>query len=199
MVGSSTSTGPDRTEIGQGPAPTWDAMVHRHYGFVYRRCLVLTHNQQAAEDLTQETLINVFRGWSTYRPGNVHAWLNRILTNLFLDQVRRRNRATFYPLVDTDLPFAARTVASPIELVTDRILDADVAAAPEAVTPAFRTVVLLNDVAGVPRHQIAQLLNLKPATVSTRLYRGREQLRKSLAHRRRPVDWAPVTTEAVAR
>jgi len=39
--------------------------------------------------------------------------------------------------------------------VSDLILDADVAAALEAVTPMFRTVVLLNDVAGVPRDEIA--------------------------------------------
>lgn len=202
MLGSSTSTGPDRTEVGQGLASTWDAMVHRHYSFVYRRCLLLTHNQPNAVDLTQETVINVLRGWSTYRPGNVHSRLNRILTKLFLDQVRRRDRATFYPfypLFDTDIPVTAGTVASPIELVTDRILEADVAAAPEAVTPAFRTVDLLNDVAGVRRDEIPQLLSVEPARVSTRRYRACEQLRKSLAPSRRPVDWRTVRTEAVAR
>ncbi|MEV6273196.1 sigma-70 family RNA polymerase sigma factor [Kribbella sp. NPDC051936] len=169
-----------------GPAPSWDAIVNRHYAFVYRRCLVLARDPQDAEDLAQETFVRVFRSWATFRrPGNVEAWLNRIATNMFINLVRRRSRAKIYPLSDTDNWLPAQTTPSAIELVTDQILDTDVAEALEAVTPKFRTVVVLNDIAGVPRDEIADLLDLKPATVSTRLYRGREQLRGSLAHRRR--------------
>jgi RNA polymerase sigma-70 factor (ECF subfamily) len=167
-----------------GPAPTWDAMVNRHYAYVYRRCLVLARDPQDAEDLAQETFVSVFRSWATFRrPGNVEAWLNCIATNLFINLARRRNRVKTRPLFDTDKSLP--TEPSAIDLVTDQILDTDVAEALAAMTPKFRTVVVLNDIAGVPRDQIADLLELKPATVSTRLYRGREQLRGSLAHRRR--------------
>ena len=176
------------------PAPSWEAMVDRHYMFVYRRCLMLARNTQDAEDLTQETFVNVFRSWTTYQPGNVEGWLNRIATNLFINLVRRRNRAKLYPLFDTDTPLPAQALPDAVELVTDQILDPDVVAALEAVTPRFRTVVLLNDVAGVPRAQIAQLLGLNPSTVGTRLFRGREQLRRSLAHRR-PVAPNPHRTD----
>lgn len=169
-----------------GPAPTWDAIANRHYAFVYRRCLVLARDPQDAEDLAQETFVRVFQSWATFRrPGNVEAWLNRIATNLFINLVRRRSRAKTYPLFDTDQLAPRTDDSSVLELVTDQIFDTDVAEALEAVTPKFRTVVVLNDIAGVPRDQIADLLELKPATVSTRLYRGREQLRGSLAHRRR--------------
>ena len=176
----------DGAEPKTGPAPSWEAMVERHYMFVYRRCLTLTRNTQDAEDLTQDTFVNVFRSWATYHPGNVEGWLNRIATNLFINLVRRRNKAAIYPLFDTDTPVPSQTLRTAVELVTDQILDADVAAALAAVSPTFRTVVLLNDVAGVPRAQIAQMLGLKPSTVGTRLFRGREQLRRSLAHRRPP-------------
>ena len=183
-LSTSSAVEPSGVNLETAPAPSWEAMVDRHYMFVYRRCLMLARNTQDAEDLTQETFVNVFRSWTTYQPGNVEGWLNRIATNLFINLVRRRNRATLYPLSDTDTPLPTQARPDAIELVTDQILDPDVVAALEAVTPLFRTVVLLNDVAGVPRAQIAQLLGLNPSTVGTRLFRGREQLRRSLAHRR---------------
>jgi RNA polymerase sigma factor (sigma-70 family) len=182
-------------ELAGGPAPTWEAMVEDHYMYVYRRCLMLAGNTRDAEDLTQDTFVNVFRSWTTYQPGNVEAWLSRIATNLFINLVRRRNRAKTYPLFDTEIPLPSQAVPTVVELVTDQILDADVAAALEEVPPAFRTVVLLNDVAGVPRPQIAQLLGLNPSTVGTRLFAAAEQLRKSLAHRRP----APRGTDRSAR
>ena len=64
-----------------------------------------------------------------------------------------------------------------------RTLDADVRAALEALQPAFRAAVVLCDLEDMPRQEVADLLGVKVATVGTRVFRGRKQLRAALAHR----------------
>ena len=80
--------------------PSWDEIVRAHAERVYRLAYRLSGNRADAEDLTQETFIRVFKSLAEYTPGTFEGWLHRITTNLFLDLVRRRQRARVYPLTD---------------------------------------------------------------------------------------------------
>ena len=80
--------------------PTWEQVVQEHSARVYRLAYRLTGNRHDAEDLTQEVFVRVFRSLSTYTPGTFEGWLHRITTNLFLDQVRRKQRIRFDALAD---------------------------------------------------------------------------------------------------
>src|SRR5450759_6037059 len=79
------------TPVGPGSS-SWEAIVVEHSARVYRLAYRLTGNQHDAEDLTQEVFVRVFRSLSTYTPGTFEGWLHRITVNLFLDQMRRRQR-----------------------------------------------------------------------------------------------------------
>ena len=81
-------------------APSWDEIVVQHSARVYRLAYRLTGNPHDAEDLTQEVFVRVFRSLSSYTPGTFEGWLHRITTNLFLDQVRRKQRIRFDSLPD---------------------------------------------------------------------------------------------------
>src|SRR6187455_3603714 len=72
--------------------PTWEEVVEQHSARVYRLAYRLTGNPHDAEDLTQDVFVRVFRSLSSYTPGTFEGWLHRITTNLFLDQVRRKQR-----------------------------------------------------------------------------------------------------------
>ena len=80
--------------------PTWDEVVRDHSARVYRLAYRLTGNPHDAEDLTQDVFVRVFRSLSSYTPGTFEGWLHRITTNLFLDQVRRKQRIRFDGLAD---------------------------------------------------------------------------------------------------
>lgn len=164
--------------------PSWDEIVSEHSSRVYRWALRLTGNRHDAEDLTQDVFVRVFRSLSTYRPGSFEGWLHRITTNLFLDGVRRSTRQRTWPLDTTE---AAERIAStgpdPEQVLQDAWLDADVAAALDALPPDFRTAVILADVEGLPYEQISELLGIKPGTVRSRIHRGRRAMREALAHR----------------
>ena len=163
--------------------PTWDDIVEQHSDRVYRLAYRLTGNRPDAEDLTQEVFVRVFRSLDTYTPGTFEGWLHRITTNLFLDGARRKAKIRFDALADdAETRIPSRSV-TPDAAVLDGIFDDDIENALAALPPDFRAAVVLCDIEGLSYEEIADVLELKLGTVRSRIHRGRNMLRKALAHR----------------
>nr|WP_323132663.1 RNA polymerase sigma factor SigE [Kineococcus indalonis] len=179
--------------------PTWEEVVRDHSGRVYRLAYRLTGNRHDAEDLTQEVFVRVFRSLSSYQPGTFEGWLHRITTNLFLDQVRRKQRIRFDALAEDAGEKLPSTDVGPERAYEHRNLDDDVQAALDSLPPDFRAVVVLCDIEGLSYEEIAATLGVKLGTVRSRIHRGRAQLRTALAHRapRPPAAPAPASRLAL--
>ncbi|MDL9937077.1 RNA polymerase sigma factor SigE [Gordonia sp. ABSL1-1] len=160
--------------------PSWDELVREHADRVYRLAYRLSGNQHDAEDLTQETFIRVFRSLSNYRPGTFEGWLHRITTNLFLDMVRRRNKIRMEALPE-DYDRVPAETPDPQEILDAANLDSDLQYALDALPPDFRAAVVLCDVEGLSYEEIATTLGVKLGTVRSRIHRGRQAIRESLA------------------
>ena len=169
--------------------PTWDEVVRTHSARVYRLAYRLTGNQHDAEDLTHDVFVRVFRSLSSYTPGTFEGWLHRITTNLFLDQVRRKQRIRFDGLADDAAERLAGREPGPAQVYDETHFDDDVQRALDALPPDFRAAVVLCDIEGLSYEEIAATLGIKLGTVRSRIHRGRAQLRAALEHRapgRRP-------------
>jgi RNA polymerase sigma factor (sigma-70 family) len=163
---------------------SWEAIVVEHSARVYRLAYRLTGNQHDAEDLTQEVFVRVFRSLSTYTPGTFEGWLHRITVNLFLDQMRRRQRIR----IDAIGPDAESLPSEASDLQPERgyeqaNLDRDVQRALDALPPGYRAAVVLCDIEDLSYEEIAVTLGVKLGTVRSRIHRARAMLRRSLAHR----------------
>ena len=165
-------------------APSWDAIVREHSARVFRLAYRLTGNRHDAEDLTQEVFLRVFRSLSTYQPGTFEGWLHRITTNLFLDQVRRRQRIRIDPMGD-DAPHYAGSaeLAQPERGFEHANLDRDIQRALDGLSPEYRAAIVLCDIEGLSYEEIAVTLGIKLGTVRSRIHRARSQLRAALPHR----------------
>jgi len=163
--------------------PSWDEVVRTHSARVYRLAYRLTGNPHDAEDLTQDVFVRVFRSLSTYTPGTFEGWLHRITTNLFLDQVRRKQRIRFDALAEDAGDRMAGREPTPAQVFDDRTFDGDVQTALDSLAPDFRAAVVLCDIEGLSYEEIAATLGIKLGTVRSRIHRGRAQLRAALAHR----------------
>jgi len=65
---------------------------------VYRMAFQLTAGREAeARDLTQETFLKALKYWDLDAPGSFKAWAYRLLHNLYIDGLRRRNRGSAGP------------------------------------------------------------------------------------------------------
>jgi RNA polymerase sigma-70 factor (ECF subfamily) len=164
--------------------PSWEQVVQEHSARVYRLAYRLTGNRHDAEDLTQEVFVRVFRSLSSYTPGTFEGWLHRITTNLFLDQVRRKQRIRFDALPEDAGDRLAGSDPGPERAWEHNNLDHDVQAALDTLPPEFRAAVVLCDIEGLSYEEIAATLDVKLGTVRSRIHRGRAALRQALAHRR---------------
>lgn len=175
---------PEPPEVPLGwTAPSWEEVVQQHSARVYRLAYRLTGNPHDAEDLTQEVFVRVFRSLANYVPGTFEGWLHRITTNLFLDQVRRKQRIRFDGLADDAADRLPSKERGPADVYEDTHFDPDVQAALDALPPDFRAAVVLCDIEGLAYEEIAATLGVKLGTVRSRIHRGRAQLRAALGHR----------------
>jgi RNA polymerase sigma factor (sigma-70 family) len=158
--------------------PTWEEVARDHGRFLYNVAYRLAGNDVDAQDLVQEALIRVRKGLVTYRPGSLEGWLARIVTNVFLDEVRRKKRrpADFFP-DDPDLVVPPAPAAD--EVATG--LSDEVQAALDGIPEEFRTAVVLCDVADLSYEQISASTGVPVGTVRSRIHRGRRLLRTALA------------------
>lgn len=159
-----------------------DEVVAQYSTQVFRLAYRLSGNRHDAEDLTQEVFLRAFASRDQYESGNFGGWLHRITTNVFLDRARRDARLRIDPLTDRSELIPALT-ATPDHVVHDAALDPDIEEALAALPAQFRAAVILSDLEGLPHGEIAAALGIKPATVRSRVHRGRKMLRKELAHR----------------
>lgn len=163
-------------------APTWEDLVRDYSDQVYRLALRLTGNRPDAEDLTQDVFVKVFKSIHTFQPGTLSGWLHRITTNLYIDSARRRSRLRLDAQSNAPEHVWGET-DGPGVLHDEAELDHDVAAALADLTPEMRVAVVLCDIEGLSYDEIARVLDVRLATVRSRIHRGRTALRKALAHR----------------
>lgn len=160
--------------------PTWEEVARLHGRFLYTVAYRLAGNDDDAQDLVQEALLRIRSGLERYVPGSLEGWLARIVTNVFLDEVRRRRRrpTESYP-ADPDRVLPASPAAE--DLVSG--LSAEIEAALAALPEEFRVAVVLCDVAERSYDEIAVMLGVPVGTVRSRLHRGRKLLRERLRDR----------------
>src|SRR5215210_4759673 len=88
-----------------GDAFTDEVAPHLH--LLFRAALRMTQEEQAAEDLLQDTLERAFLNFSRYEPGtNIRAWLLRIMSNVRISGFRRVSRRPQTSSLDDLEPFS---------------------------------------------------------------------------------------------
>ncbi|HQZ14739.1 MAG TPA: sigma-70 family RNA polymerase sigma factor [Acidimicrobiia bacterium] len=158
---------------------------------LYSTALRLTKKPADAQDLVQESLLKAYKAYERFESGtNLKAWLFRILTNSYINIYRyKKRRPREVDVDDQDTMFlyhklrgsqAADISDSSEEDFLKTITDTDISTALEELPEQYREVVLLSDVEGLSYAQIAEMLEIPPGTVMSRLHRGRKALQKAL-------------------
>ena len=135
-------------------------------------CRRLTGDDADAAEATQEALIAIVRGLPSFGGrSRFSTWSYRIAVNASLDELRRRRRR---PQPTDDAELALMAVAQPG--ADARIGRLDVDTALMGLSPDFRAAVVLRDLCGLDYSEIAEVLDIPPGTVRSRIARGRAAL-----------------------
>ena len=173
-----------------GNRAEFDSLVKRSHRQAYNIAYRLAGNHADAEDITQEAFLRAYRFFDRYnRQMPFENWLYRIISNVFIDEVRRRPKARMQSL---DQPIVCGNTESEIRLelpdithnpdwmVEQTELDEPLQKALNALSPDFKQAVILADVEGLSYEEISEVMGCSLGTVRSRLHRGRKMLRSRL-------------------
>jgi len=193
------SGGPDDADlVRRALARDGDAfrtIMQRHNRRLYRIVRSIVRDDSEAEDAVQETYVNAFAHLDRFRgDSSLATWLSRIAINEALGRLRRER-----PAADLETSQARRrgaqiirfpqTEASddPERTMAQREILRLVERATDNLPEAFRVVFVSRVIEGMSVEETAELLDLRPETVKTRLHRARQLVRKQLDQQIGPV------------
>ncbi|MBI1893131.1 MAG: sigma-70 family RNA polymerase sigma factor [Candidatus Rokubacteria bacterium] len=164
---------------------------------VYGMAMALTRKRAEAEDLVQETYLRAYRAFDQFAPGtNCRAWLLTILRHHFLNRLKKSSREVLEWDVGEpewgDERNSSAWLETPEAEFFRRVGDVEVRQALEALPLPFREVVILADLEDFSYKEIAEILGCPVGTVMSRLYRGRNLLRKALLNFARDCGYLPL-------
>lgn len=147
------------------------AELYRLYGpAVYRRCLRLLRDREAAKDATQEVFVKLVRDIAKLDdPSIVLPWIYRVATNHCLNALRDRGRHAEQELGDFEVASEGAAASYPNKHLARAIL-----ARFDEGTQAVALGVLVD---GMGHEELAGVLGISRKTVERRLARFLEQAR----------------------
>jgi RNA polymerase sigma-70 factor (ECF subfamily) len=171
------------------------AIMQKHNQRLYRIARGVLRNSSDAEDAVQEAYVSAFAHLASYRgDSSLAAWLSRIVMNEALGRLRQKR-----PTVDLDTLESTAHEAEIIQfprsnpnddpertMAQRQILEL-VEKATDALPEVYRLVFVTRVIEGMSVEETAELLDIKPETVKTRLHRARQFVRDQLNKQIGPV------------
>jgi RNA polymerase sigma-70 factor, ECF subfamily len=161
---------------------SFERQAEKVYPSVFGTALRLTRSRDEAEDLAQEAIVRAYEAYERFDGSNFKAWMLRIVTNLYINKYRQRQRGPQMGSLDEEgshEPMSAEAEV-PDRLLFDEALGAEVESALAKVPEDFRMAVILSDIEGLSYQEIADATQVPIGTVRSRIARGRAILRKAL-------------------
>lgn len=172
--------------------------IEENMNSLYSLALRLTQNPADAEDLVAESVAKAWLAINTLDDRNrFRPWIFRILHNRFISDYRKKSvrpvETTYDELSteDNDKEQVASLLmqqpneflnwwANPEREFANNLLGEDIMKAIESLPETFRVTVILINIEGLSYDETAEVLDVSPGTVRSRMNRGRTLLQKAL-------------------
>lgn len=176
-----------------GQTDAFAELVRRYQDRIYNLIFRMCRQAEVAEELAQETFLKAFSNIGQFQgTSRFYTWLFRIAKNLTLSHLRRGGTVKFVPLTRTEdddpAPGEARTALlaarrdpGPEQQAMSNETHRRIEEALAELDEEHRVMVLLRDMEDMSYEEIAEILELPPGTVKSRLHRARGELRRKLA------------------
>ena len=164
-------------------ATTVEALVAEHTRMVFRIAFSILRNHHDAEDAAQECFLRVVKYKDLHKVRNVKTWLGRVAWTTALDKKRAgRSMAS----LDDDAPGAAMadslrdSAPAADDRIAQRQMQELVARLVAGLPEELRYPLQLSTVEELTSDEIAEIMQIPEASVRTRLFRARKQLKEKL-------------------
>jgi RNA polymerase sigma-70 factor (ECF subfamily) len=171
---------------------SWDIFYHQYYRFVFTIANKLMHNEDEAEDITQEVFIKCVEKFEQYdQTKPFKPWLSSITKNHCINEMKRKfakpthyvgsisaddcftqeEDAIYFNAIDT-------TMQSPVEQAIFSEDRAIIDTLLGQMKPEFRAVIELKHFDGLTYEQMAKKLETPIGTIMSRLFNARKKMKE---------------------
>ena len=164
-----------------------EELIRREQRNVFAAFSYLSKKRENVADLTQEALLKVARNIHTLKnPKNFKSWLNQIISNLFFDELRKKQRRP--DIISIDEEENEKTIKTqlpdkkckPHERCLSSELEEVIRSAIQDLPEHFRIAIILRELQGLSYEEIADVTNSNIGTVKSRIARARGKLQNGL-------------------
>lgn len=163
-------------QAAKGDNEAFSKLFFTYKALVYRVVYRLLRVQEDVDDAVQQTFIEVFKSLPGYEgKSKFTTWLYRIAVNVSIQHLRKRRSDTISDFDPEILPSESNK-----DNLEHLELQKQINAALDAIPIKKRVVVVLHDIEERTMEEIASILKIPLGTVKSRLFHGRDDMRKKL-------------------
>jgi RNA polymerase sigma-70 factor (ECF subfamily) len=176
--------------INSGEVDKFQDLVKRYEAKLYNFSLRMCRDPSDAEDMIQDTFLNVFRYLKNFRyETKFKNWLYKVAASTCFKKRRKSKFAPdkelsleeFLPNDEAEKPdHVPQWALIPLDKLLNEELAGVINKAIITLPKKYRMIILLRDIEGFSTTETAQILNLSPSNVKVRLHRSRLYLRDKL-------------------
>jgi RNA polymerase sigma-70 factor (ECF subfamily) len=143
----------------------------------------LLRNEQDAQDVVQEAYLRAFKSFSGFHGSNGRAWLLTIVRNTSYTLLKKNHAVDLTTAFDEEIHGTGYESVSPATML-EHSEDAElISQAIDELPTEFREILVLRHQEGLSYREIADIAQIPPGTVMSRLARARARLKECVTAR----------------
>jgi RNA polymerase sigma-70 factor, ECF subfamily len=171
-------------EILKGNHSKFESLVAKYQSLVFRTAIGFVHNQEDAEDLTQDVFISAFKSLSSFNgEAEFSTWLYRITVNTSINHLNKNKQRAFLQVAGdfvSNLFNTASNEKNPHQILELNERDAAIRTAIDSLTEKQKTAFILSKYDDLPQKEIAKIMECSEGSVEQHLQRAKINLQKKL-------------------
>lgn len=170
----------------QGDRQAFTRLVKAFRRKVYSLAYRILLNHIDADEVTQETFVRIYNRIGQLKsPEHFESFVYRIATNYAIDLLRKRKGRVVAMPKESELPGSVQLtlsikVTDPEKILENKQLLAAITQAAEELPPRQRATLVLHDIEGLSKEEVAGIMGCPEATVRSNLHIARNKLKKKL-------------------
>jgi RNA polymerase sigma-70 factor, ECF subfamily len=165
-------------DCANGLSERFEVLVDRYRSLAYNSAYRMLGDQDAAEDVAQESFIAAYQGLKAFKFGSrFSTWLYTIVMNKCRDCLRAKKPGVS---IDDLAEVHPDRKPSPEERASSHQTGDIIQDALNALPPEYREVIILKHVQDLEYTEIADILGTSIGSLKVRAHRGREMLKKAI-------------------
>jgi len=173
----------ERAHAHKAELTSFEELMLPHLDAAHNLARWLLRNEQDAQDVVQEAYLRAFKSFAGFHGSNGRAWLLTIVRNTSYTLLKKNRAVDLTTTFDEEIHGSGDVAVSPATIL-ERSDNAElIKEAMDELPAEFREILTLRHQEGLSYKEIADIAQIPPGTVMSRLARARGKLKECLATR----------------